>query len=163
MTKPRTYTDEEFINAVKESGSIRQVLQRLNLREAGGNYQCAKERIKKLDLDTSHFHGQLWSKGKKLPKLPIESYLVEGKLTGSHKLKLRLLREGIKTHQCESCGIVEWMGSPAPLELDHINGNRYDNRLENLRLLCPNCHAQTDTYRGKNKSSILQDPKQHHA
>ena len=57
----------------------------------------------------------------------------------------------MKEHKCESCGISEWLGKPLSLELDYINGDRYDNRLQNLRILCPNCHAQTDTYRGKNK------------
>ena len=68
MSKSRNYTDEEFVKAVEDSGSLRQVLQKLNLREAGGNYQCAKERIRKLGLSIDHFHGQAWNKGKKLPK-----------------------------------------------------------------------------------------------
>ena len=152
MSKPKTYTDEEFVNAVKECKSLRQVLSKLNLREAGGNYQCAKERIKKLNLDTSHFHGQGWNKGRKLPKKqPIENYLVNDKLVQSNNLKKRLINEGLKQHKCEFCGITEWRGQPTPIELDHINGDRYNNTIENLRLLCPNCHAQTDTYRGKNK------------
>jgi hypothetical protein len=152
MAKSRNYTDYEFSLAVKESGSIRQVLQKLNLREAGGNYQCAKDRIKKLNLDTSHFHGMSWNKGKKLPKRnPIETYLVENRLVQSNNLKKRLINEGLKDHKCECCGITEWNGQPTPIELDHIDGNRYNNTIENLRILCPNCHAQTDTYRGRNK------------
>lgn len=152
MSRSKNYTDKDFVSAVESSGSLRQVLQKLSLREAGGNYQCAKEKIKKLGLDISHFHGQAWSKGKKLPKRqPIETYLVENKLVQSNNLKKRLINEGLKEHKCECCGIIEWNGKPAPIELDHVNGNRHDNRLENLRILCPNCHAQTDTYRGKNK------------
>ena len=71
----------------------------------------------------------------------------------SNKLRHRLLKEGIKEHKCEACGITEWLGQPAPLELDHIDGNRVNHELKNLRLLCPNCHSQTDTYRSKNKKS----------
>jgi hypothetical protein len=154
MAKSRNYTDEEFAKVVKESGSLRQVLSKLNLREAGGNYQCAKERIKKLNLSTTHFHGQAWNKGKKLPeRQPIETYLVENRLVQSNNLKKRLINEGLKQHKCECCGIAEWNGKITPIELDHIDGNRYNNTLENLRLLCPNCHAQTETYRGKNKKS----------
>jgi len=150
------YTEQEFIDAVKTSTSVRQVLNKLGLKEAGGNYAITKTRIKNLGLDTSHFKGQAWNKGKKLgPKKLIEELLVIDRKHPyqSYKLKNRLLQEGIKTHQCECCGITEWNGQPAPLELDHINGINYDNRLENLRLLCPNCHAQTETYRGKNKYS----------
>jgi hypothetical protein len=148
------YTEEQFIDAVKSSTSIRQVLNKLELKEAGGNYSIAKTRIKNLGLDTSHFGGQGWSKGKKLgPRKSVKDLLVLDRKHPyqSHKLKNRLLQEGIKIHQCECCNILEWQGKPTPLELDHINGINYDNRLENLRLLCPNCHAQTPTYRGKNK------------
>lgn len=70
----------------------------------------------------------------------------------SHHLKNRFLAEGIFQHQCVSCNLTEWLERPIPLEIDYINGDRRDNRLENLRLLCPNCHALTETYRGRNKT-----------
>jgi hypothetical protein len=70
----------------------------------------------------------------------------------SYKLKRRLREEGLKKEQCERCMNVLWNGEKIPLELHHINGNGRDNRLENLLLLCPNCHAQTKTYREKNST-----------
>lgn len=145
-------TDKEFINVVKNSNSIREALIKLNLKPAGGNYKCFHLRIKELNLSIDHFiDPKEWNKGKNFgPKRPLEEYL-NGVPIQSHKLKNRLLAEGLKEHKCEYCGIIEWNGKPAPIELDHINGNHHDNRLENLRILCPNCHAQTDTYRGKNK------------
>jgi hypothetical protein len=155
MGKPRTYTDQQFIEAVETSLSYRQVLSKLGLKEAGGNYSVMKQRIKRMGLDTSHMTGQGHLKGKthEWTKKPIETLLVDDREHSypSYKLKNRLLSEGLKQHKCECCGITEWNGKPAPIELDHINGNHHDNRLENLRILCPNCHAQTDTYRGKNK------------
>lgn len=76
-------------------------------------------------------------------------YLGSDRTIQGYTLKLRLFRDGYKSKQCEMCGLVEWNGQPAPLELDHINGVNSDNRLENLRILCPNCHAQTPTHCGK--------------
>jgi len=152
MTSRYTYSEKELREAVKTSTSIRQVLDKLNIVPAGGNYQTTNRRIQKLDIDISHFSGQAWNKGRVIgPKRPIEEYLKENSVVQSFKLKNRLITEGLKQHKCECCGITEWMGKPTPIELDHINGNHHDNRLENLRILCPNCHAQTDTYRGKNK------------
>ena len=83
-------------------------------------------------------------------QIPLVSILVKESRYQSNKLRKRLIREGIKQRRCECCGITSWNGKPAPLELEHINGDKQDNRLENLLILCPNCHAQTDTYRGKN-------------
>jgi len=156
MGRKRKYTDEQLIYAVKTSESYRQVLFKLGLKEAGGNYGILKQTIKNMGLDTSHMTGQGHMRGKTNNRIkkPIESLLVNDREFSyqSYKLKNRLLSEGLKEHKCECCGITEWNGKPAPIELDHINGNKYDNRLENLRILCPNCHAQTNTYRGKNKS-----------
>lgn len=152
MNSRYTYSEKELCEAVKTSTSIRQVLEKLNIVPAGGNYQTTNRRIEKLNIDTSHFTGQAWNRGKVIgPKRPIGEYLKENSVVQSFKLKSRLITEGLKEHKCECCGITEWNGKPAPIELDHINGNHHDNRLENLRILCPNCHAQTDTYRGKNK------------
>lgn len=80
----------------------------------------------------------------------VSSYLGTGKHISSNKLRLKLLRDGIFNHECSQCKNTEWDGKPIPLELDHIDGVHNNNELSNLRLLCPNCHAQTDTYRGKN-------------
>ena len=152
MGQYRNYTDADFIEAWTNSGSVRQVLGKLGLVESGGNYACAKKRADALGLTKEHMHGQSWNKGKKVgPKRPVEEYLSNQRPIQSYKLKNRLLAEGLKQHKCECCGITEWNGHPAPIELDHIDGNRYNNTIENLRILCPNCHAQTDTYRGKNK------------
>jgi 5-methylcytosine-specific restriction endonuclease McrA len=81
---------------------------------------------------------------------PLVDILVEKSTYQSNKLRKRLLADGLKEHKCEVCFNTTWMDKPIPLELDHINSINDDHRLHNLRLLCPNCHAQTDCYRGRN-------------
>ncbi len=156
----KRYTKENLESIVKECKSIRQVLQKLGLKEAGGNYQNIKTRIKVYNIDTSHFHGKLWNKGKKWSKVKdISNKLVEhstyssGLPISTYVLKNQLLKLEYKKYMCETCNGIEWLGNPIPLELHHVNGNKFDNRLENLKLLCPNCHTFTDNYRAKNVSA----------
>jgi hypothetical protein len=82
--------------------------------------------------------------------MPIEELLVVGRRTSRHHLKNRLLKEGLKEHRCETCGITRWMGKPINMQLHHKNGDGLDNRLDNIQFLCGNCHSQTDTYGGRN-------------
>ena len=83
-------------------------------------------------------------------KLSFQEYLDTSKDIQSNKVRIKLLEEGLKPHKCENCGLEEWMGQPIPLELHHIDGDKTHNELSNYQLLCPNCHALTDSYRGKN-------------
>lgn len=159
MPKNRSWTDLELRTAVEQSFSYRAVLIKLKLVPAGGNYDQIKYRIKDLRLDTSHFTGQGWNKGLKFNPKPapkIESLLIEGGRVQSYKLKNRLYIEGLKLPKCEMCGWAEKsIDGRVPVELDHINGDRNDNRISNLRILCPNCHSLQNTHRGKNKKVKL--------
>lgn len=147
------YTKEELQAAVRASYSIAEVCRMLQIKAAGGNYTTLKQKFKDWGIDTSHFRGQGWNVGLKFkpnPKKPLTEILVNGSRYQPYKLKRRLLAEGLKEYICECCQLNLWLGNPIPLELHHINGERHDNRIVNLQLLCPNCHALTDNYRGKN-------------
>lgn len=99
------------------------------------------------------YGGNPGSKGCNSPlKKSAKDFLHKNSSITSFKLKMRLFEEGLKEKKCEICGITEWMGKPAPLELDHIDGEHYNNEFENLRILCPNCHALTPTNSGKNRN-----------
>lgn len=152
MNKKFNYTKESLNEICKESRSYRQCLSKMNLIEGGGNYTTLKAKIKEFDIDISHFSHQGWNKGNtQNPRRPIEVYLNNEQPIQSFKLKKRLFRENFFERKCMSCDGENWLGKPIPLELHHINGNHHDNSLDNLQILCPNCHAQTDNYRGKNK------------
>ena len=92
------------------------------------------------------------------PGMPIAELLQRG--VSRYNIKLRLLRNGLLPKACAHCGLDEWRGKPLSLHIDHINGVKNDHRLENLRMLCPNCHSQTETYGGRNvkRRRRLQEP-----
>lgn len=151
MPKHNKYTKDQLENIVINCYSISQVLKKLGLRVAGGNYHTIRTKISEFDIDTNHFLGKGWSANKKLsPKRPIEDYLDNKYQIKSSKLKARLIKEGLKLYICEICKLSEWLDKPLTLELDHIDGNHFNNNLKNLRILCPNCHSQTSTFRGRN-------------
>jgi len=153
--KPRKWTENQLKEAVKKSRSVRQILHCLGLKEAGGNYTQLKKYISFYKIDISHFKGRGWSKGLHFPfkpKLPLEKILTRNSYFQSYKLKNRLIREGLKPLYCEECGWAKRSkDGRLPLELDHINGDARDNRLENLRILCPNCHSLKSTHRSCNQ------------
>lgn len=148
----RKWTTDQFIEAVKTHTSIAQVLSSLGLRPTGGNYKKFHQYANELRIDTSHLLGKGWNKGKIIikPATPLTSILTENSHYQSAKLRKRLIKEQVFEKQCSECKLKKWNDKEIPLELDHINGINTDNRLINLRLLCPNCHALTPTYRGKN-------------
>ncbi|MBI2037317.1 MAG: HNH endonuclease [Candidatus Magasanikbacteria bacterium] len=155
MTRKRKWTEKQLREAVEKTFSYRQVLTKLGLREAGGNYEQVKKYIKELGLDIKHFKGRGWNSGLRgigKPRIPLEDILVNGSNFQSFKLKKRLFTAKLKPQHCEECGwAVRSAEGYLPLELDHINGNRHDNRLINLRVLCPNCHSLKPTHRGRRR------------
>lgn len=153
--KKRKWTDQQFISAVKSSLSYAEVIRKLGLKTTGSNYDTVKRKIKELNLDISHMTNQGWNTGKRFriikPAQPLQEILVkDSTFINSNNLRKRILKEQIKEYKCECCGNSLWLNQKIPLELHHINGDRHDNRIENLQLLCPNCHALTDNYRGRN-------------
>lgn len=153
--KPRKWDEKDLRIAAASSTSKRQVISKLGLVEAGGNYQQIGKYILLYKIDTKHFLGQKSNLGKKIPRKPVYSLaeiLVQGSTFQSHKLKKRLFSEKIKKQKCELCGWAKVsLDGRIPLELDHSNGDHTDNRISNLRILCPNCHSLQSTHRGRNK------------
>lgn len=140
------YTNEVIATAVAESKSWARVARILTGSDKvrTGHQTHFKRRAVKAEIDFSHFTGQGWNKGgRAINARPLQAYLVmNGPMIKSNDLKLKLIRAGIKKHQCEECRKIKWRGTKIPIELHHINGKPHDNRLVNLKIDCPNCHAQ---------------------
>jgi hypothetical protein len=154
IIRTQTWDPSVLPTLVKKSFSIDSILKVIGLKLTGGNRDTVKRHIKRLNLDTSHFTGQAHRKGTSTPVCigkTLEEIMVEDSTyTNTHRLKLRMISEGLREHQCECCNKTVWIGVPIPLELHHKNGIRNDHRDENIELICPNCHGISDNYRAKN-------------
>jgi hypothetical protein len=153
---PAPWPPDRFVAAVASNISIGGVLSELGCGVSGTNYRRVHNMVKDLQLDTSHWLGMGYLRGRKhswSPSRPLSEILVERSTYHNLlQLKKRLVAAGILPYACagQGCAISEWRGRRLVLQLDHKNGVGDDHRLENLQLLCPNCHSQTETYCGKN-------------
>lgn len=146
------WSKENISSLCSNSSSYAQVLKKMGAGTNGSTYATLKLKVQEYGIDISHMTHKGHNKGKSWMVNNLDDILIENSnYTNTHHLKNRLWKSGRLERRCYSCGISEWMGKEAPLQLDHINGNRTDNRIENLRILCPNCHSQTETWTGKNK------------
>ncbi|MER5396649.1 HNH endonuclease signature motif containing protein [Streptomyces sp. NPDC002599] len=145
------HTEERLRDAVSVSTSIKDVVRHLGISQVGGNQTHVARRIAALGIDTSHFTQTRRGAPKgSLGRLLTLRLPENGRVPGG-RLRRELLRSGVD-ERCVECGTgPEWNGKPLTLEVDHMSGRWWDNRPENLRLLCPNCHAATDTYRGRQR------------
>ena len=148
----RTWTDEQLGVAVKATTTYADLLRKLDLRTTAGNYRTLHRHILRLNISTAHFVGKrhLGGKGRNCATPLSQILIANSTYTNQTRLKIRLLRNGLLKNVCYTCGqTASWLLKPLVLIMDHINGNHYDNRLENLRMLCPNCNSQTVTFSRK--------------
>lgn len=153
----KNITKEEIEEAVANTDSSSAACRRLNINSSGGSASRLKEVAIKLGIDTSHWLGQAWSRSKiHLDDVRVKTYtdgevFTENSKASSAWIRKAILKKNLIEYKCH-CGVSDtWNGNKLSLQLDHINGNRKDHRLENLRWLCPNCHSQTETFCSKNR------------
>lgn len=139
------WNEDALREAVSNCVNYRDVLRYLGVSTNGNNSSTLKSKIEQFGIDISHFTFAPKSKGK--PK-PLIDYLTANSKCSRQSLKERLLKEGYKQNVCEVCGIAEWNGKPLTMQIHHIDGDNTNNCLDNLMMICPNCHSQTENYRG---------------
>jgi len=145
----------ELDKVVKNNSTFSSILKIYDLLPKGGNTRTLKNRLDHDNIDYSHIiQGKSSNKNRKffVNKIPLIDVLVENSSYNRGRLKNRLINQNLLENKCSGCGLDPfWNGNKLILQLDHINGISNDNRLNNLRLLCPNCHSQTDTFANKKR------------
>ena len=158
------FTPTELQTLLDTSDGYSDLLRKVELNPKGGNPKTLKKIIKEYELDEtqlninrSNLYSRCQKKTNEKSKIPLEDILNNKteKPYGSSKLLKRLIKEEYKEYKCEICGLTEWQGKHITLQLDHIDGNHNNNSLDNLCILCPNCHSQTDTFAGKKCKSAM--------
>lgn len=147
------YDVEQIKNIVAESLNFSEVLRKLNIPRRGNNLKTMKNFIIKHDIDFSHFTYEKRTNRNKT-RTSVEDYLNNKIPIKSYSLKKILLRNNMIEYKCASCGLTEWNGKPIELQLHHIDGNPMNNNFENLQLLCPNCHSQTENFSSKKERKV---------
>ncbi len=142
--------DDKIILAAQTTSSASQAASQLGMR-----YSTYKRHAERLGVFKTNQAGKGIDKSKKVTVDFSAVLRGERPYTQTGSVKGYLLKEGIKTNECELCGVSEWMGEALMCHLDHINGVNNDHRLENLRMVCPNCHSQTHSYCGRNKAEVV--------
>lgn len=162
----RAYTKEQLEELCADSLSLAEVLRKAGRKPGGGSQNTLKKKIQEFNIDISHFTGQLWNKGKTREDdervaqntLNKEKYSLEEIFIKNSPVSQRVMRGYVERHnlieyKCINCGCNgEWQGGLISLEIHHVDGDNHNNELSNLQYLCPNCHALTENYRGRNKA-----------
>lgn len=152
MKKARIYSKELLENAISKSITWADVCRIVGVKPATGTQSHIKKVAINYGINYSHFLGKSFNRGRKIGrKRKIEEYLSNKFFIKSNELKHRLIEEGFKENKCERCNSESWCGDYMPLELDHKNSNHQDNNLDNLQIICPNCHFQLTRIRRSKK------------
>ena len=137
---------ERIKEVIPQCINFTEVLEMLSIPRQGNNSNTLKRLLDENNIDYSHFTGR--ARVYNNTSTSISEYLSNRVKITSGKLRIKLLAEGLKENKCEICGITKWLGNPIVCQLHHIDGNNQNNNLENLQILCPNCHSQTENYCG---------------
>lgn len=147
MKKWENFTDAQLEQLVKESRSIRELTEKIGYKPDGGSgLRIIKEMLELKNFDTSHFLGQGWNKN----NFDYSRFQYGKNIKPANAIDALINLRGRK---CEKCGLEKWGNQPIPLEIHHIDGDHLNNVLDNLQILCCNCHALTNNFRGKNMSA----------